>query len=281
MNSDQVRSTIFWRTYKPELLDQARARSERERCPVCQGRYPRFTATGIEGVPDQQVDCVCQVARFEHDEMARITRISGLPRDARIKTLSELTPREGPKWTEMQELIADMAHLSLFPWEHKWIFVHGPKGTGKTHLLMATARYLLPDLAAYIYADELGSRIFRELKAEQLDELIEDLVAVPVLMLDDLGTESTDRNDYVLLQVSNILNRREQEGIYRPTVITTNLNQAEMEARYPRLNSRLWEPDLTHRYVLELSDHRQRGMKQDESSEPVVPEDHTGVRGQI
>ena len=69
---------------------------------------------------------------------------------------------------------------------------------------------------------------------------VAELMEVPVLILDDLGSEPLMQN-ITVEQLFNLINERQNNG--RSTVISTNLTLAELRERYTeRIASRLNNP---------------------------------------
>jgi DNA replication protein DnaC len=105
------------------------------------------------------------------------------------------------------------------------LWLMGPNGTGKTTLAMlvtkaalkagrTAARYTLPDLLRLIRRTfDTGSHV----------NLFEQLVAVDLLHLDDIGAEKT--SPWVLEELYSIVNARYEER--RSVVITTNILDRE------------------------------------------------------
>lgn len=114
----------------------------------------------------------------------------------------------------------------------------GQSGLGKTFLLRAMARVLLGRgvnvllVSAYRFF-EIARKAYLGGPAEELASLME----TDVLMIDDLGSEPMVRN-ITIETLFNLINERQNAG--RGLVISTNLNQEELCARYTeRIASRL------------------------------------------
>ena len=117
----------------------------------------------------------------------------------------------------------------------------GRTGLGKTHLCTAIARTVIergfdvryesaPNLFADFEYDRFKSGHGEEARADKYME-------ADLLILDDLGTEPTTQ--FTVSCLYNIINTRENNG--RPTIINTNLGEADLEARYgDRITSRLF-----------------------------------------
>ncbi len=114
----------------------------------------------------------------------------------------------------------------------------GQSGLGKTYLMHAvahrvTARGFAVEYLSAFKLLEIMRRAYFENNAGMLDALI----AVPLLLIDDLGTEPLMEN-ITVTQLFNLLNERQNQK--RHTVISTNLTIPELKARYTeRIASRL------------------------------------------
>jgi DNA replication protein DnaC len=123
-----------------------------------------------------------------------------------------------------------------------WLF--GDTGTGKTTLAMLVSKSALESgRSVAIYSlPKLLARIRRTYDSEPGGDsylaFFERLTSVDLLHIDDLGAEK--RSDWVLEQLYAIVDERYEAQ--RSIVVTTNLDQAELEAQIgPRTVSRLLE----------------------------------------
>ena len=114
----------------------------------------------------------------------------------------------------------------------------GQSGLGKTYLMHAIAHrvtergFTVEYLSAFKLLD-----IMRRAYFENNSGLLNTLIAVPLLLIDDLGTEPLMEN-ITVTQLFNLLNERQNRD--RHTVISTNLTIPELKARYTeRIASRL------------------------------------------
>lgn len=121
------------------------------------------------------------------------------------------------------------------------LLLMGQSGLGKTFLMHAMAKRLLDRglnvlmLSAYRFLD-IARKAYFSNNTGELDTLIE----TDVLMLDDLGSEPLMEN-ITIVQLFNLINERQTSG--KGTVISTNLNTTELQARYTeRIASRLLDP---------------------------------------
>ena len=144
-----------------------------------------------------------------------------------------------------------------------WLLFNGPRGSGKTHLAVAIAGEQLRHGSQVFFAfvptllDHLRAT-FSPDSPVGYDELFEQINSVPLLVLDDLGAESsTAWAEEKLYQI--IVHRHEAR---LPTVITTVSTIDELEDTKSRIASRLvdgmvvdWLPIVAPNY----RDQRRRG----------------------
>ncbi|MBE0600432.1 MAG: ATP-binding protein [Firmicutes bacterium] len=114
----------------------------------------------------------------------------------------------------------------------------GQSGLGKTYLVHAIAHRVTARgfTVEYVSAFKL-LEIMRRSYFENNPALLETLIQVPLLLIDDLGTEPLMEN-ITVTQLFNLLNERQNRK--KHTVISTNLTIPELKARYTeRISSRL------------------------------------------
>ncbi|MCD4686616.1 MAG: ATP-binding protein, partial [Anaerolineae bacterium] len=135
-------------------------------------------------------------------------------------------------------------------------------GSGKTHLAVAIAQHRLalgeqvvfmtvPDLLDHLRATYAPS------SEVAYDELFDRLRNAPLLVLDDLGTESP--TPWAQEKLFQLINHRYQQRL--PMVITTNVNLAQLD---PRIRSRLMDHVLTQHINMTLPDFRQKNQSPDQ-----------------
>ena len=114
------------------------------------------------------------------------------------------------------------------------IYLYGTVGTGKSFLSICIAKELLETGHSVLYFsaaalfDRLSMYSFDVRTKEELRKFTDDLYGCDLLIVDDLGTELT--NQFISAQLFTCLNERHIGR--KPTVISTNLSLAEMQARY-------------------------------------------------
>ena len=120
----------------------------------------------------------------------------------------------------------------------KNLILMGSAGTGKSYLAQAVVNRVLKNggLALYVTANRLFSAFYSHRLGEAVD--LESYYDVPLLAIDDLGTEIMTKN-VTIEYFYNLINERETRG--NATVIATNLDPQSFVARYgDRIYSRLF-----------------------------------------
>lgn len=136
-----------------------------------------------------------------------------------------------------------------------WLVIFGNYGSGKTHLAAAIANRVLQRDCDVIFTvvpdllDHLRST-FGPSNGVSYDRRFEDIREVPLLVLDDLGTEHT--TPWAREKLYQIINHRYNYRL--PTVITSNRKPEDIE---PRIHSRMLDRTLHEGIVmLEAGDYR-------------------------
>ena len=220
-------------------------------CPRCDGAG--FVRKAVQlGHPDFGRAFPCDCTRDEQDDVkrARLLRYSNLGPLSRL-TFENLSPRGRSPNSQHQDAFAaaTRAGEAFAAQPAGWLVLVGPSGCGKTHLSAAIAGkciangqgalfMVVPDLldhlrAAYQPGSEAG-----------YDEVFETVRNAPVLILDDLGVQST--TPWVEEKLFQLINHRYSSQL--ATVITTNLDLAAFDQR---LQTRLSDPALSQVHHLE------------------------------
>ena len=141
-----------------------------------------------------------------------------------------------------------------------WLVLKGGFGCGKTHLAAAIANYrvarghpvlfvVVPDLLDHLRAT------FNPASEVTYDRRFEEVRTAPLLILDDLGVQST--TPWAQEKLYQILNYRYNARL--PTVITTNCELEEIDLR---IRSRLVDPDFSQVVTILAPDFRTSGAGQ-------------------
>ncbi len=204
------------------------------------------------GHPDfgRAFPCECTLNERDDQRRSRLERYSGLGALSRL-TFANLSPRgRSANPAHQQRFATASAAAEVFAEAPAgWVVFSGPSGCGKTHLAAAIAGRCIDNGQAAMFMvvpdllDHLRSA-YQPVSEIRYDELFEIVRNAPLLVLDDLGAQSsTPWADEKLFQ---IINHRYSAQL--PTVFTTNLDPADFDAR---IRSRLTEETLSRVYQLE------------------------------
>lgn len=234
-------------------------------CPYC-GGLGYVLPDAAPGHPDfgRARTCVC---RAEEQSKARL---DGLMRLSQIGALADCTFEtfipEGHGLTATRQRNLRMAYERAREFAERpqgWLVLKGGYGCGKTHLAAAVANRQIakgrpalfintPDLLDHLRAT------FNPESAVSYDERFDQVRNSPLLILDDLGTQS--HSEWTQEKLYQILNFRYNAKL--PTVITTNL---ELEAIEIRMRSRMVDPSLSQIVHIAAPDFRRAGVGDDQS----------------
>ena len=203
---------------------------------------------------------LCRVLQLSQYNTRLARRIGDVPDEMRQRMNFDSFDEKGGRYASRkdQESLqrAKQAAETFAAEPEGWLLFTGPRGSGKTHLAVAIAGESLnrgrPVFFAFVPSllDHLRSTFSPE-SPVGYDELFEQLKTAPLLILDDLGAESsTPWAEDKLYQI--VVHRHEAR---LPTVITNAFSIEELEEAKPRIASRLvdsmvvdWEPITAPNY---------------------------------
>jgi DNA replication protein DnaC len=224
-----------------------------EACPRCGGAgflrrdlpldHPEF---------GKAVACDCVRAETEETRLARLQRYSSLGPLTRLTfaNLIEHGRSTNPRDRDLfRGLVRDAQGFAEEP--HGWLLIHGPSGAGKTHVAAAIANRCIErgQPALFVVVPDLLDHLRSSYKPDAemgYDALLEQVRTAPVLILDDMGTQSGTA--WAQEKLFQILNHRYNAQL--PTVVTTNLSIDRLDER---LRMRLTDPELARVYYVEAA----------------------------
>ena len=223
------------------------------RCKVCKD-------TGYFGDPIRE-PCDCLKQAYQKKLRERI----GLGKND-CETFESFNPKIIPEIPVddsgvTQRALTEFAEKRCEKWADSYpdlptrdILLTGMSGLGKTFLMRSMAERLIERgvsvllISAYTFLQIARKSYF------EADEGVKELMEVPVLMLDDLGSEPLMQN-ITVEQLFQLINERQNRGL--STVISTNLTLKELRERYTeRVASRLNDPKNCEIIVLKGNDLR-------------------------
>lgn len=182
----------------------------------------------------------------------------------RNKTFGSFEDRtsEGLQADESKSLQKALKAAHVFAEKPKgWLVFMGGYGSGKTHLAAAVANYQagLGDPPLFVMVPDLLDHLraaFSPNSNTTFDRRFDEIRTAPLLVLDDLGTQSM--TPWVREKLYQLFNYRYNAEL--PTIITTSDTMAEMDAR---IRSRLLDGKLCTTYFLDVpSYHGTKTKKQ-------------------
>ncbi len=234
-------------------------------CPYCEG-LGFVVPDVVPGQPGfgRAVPCSCTEMEREmarQDSLMRLSQLGSLQE----KTFDSFLP-DGHGLTPVKQRNLTMAYERAYEFARSpegWLILKGGYGCGKTHLAAAIANYQLalgksvlfintPDLLDHLRAT------FSPDSTISYDERFEQVRSTPLLILDDLGTQSN--SEWAQEKLYQIFNYRYNAQL--PTVLTTNL---ELEAIEVRMRSRMVDPSLSSIIHISAPDFRRAGVGQEQS----------------
>lgn len=263
MRDDVLRASSAPSLSWSEILDQIGQHEAADpRCSECEGWG--WVAPGMPDSPPRFIDlreCRCVEARLavrqRNATFQHRVRYSHLRPEDEAKTFQVFDPGLNTPLREAFSIAAEYAEADPVT---GWLVLYGPYGCGKTHLALAIANVLLARYIPVFYAvvpnllDQLRAS-YDEKSPVSYYELMEQLGAIDVVILDDLGTQNA--TPWAREKIYQIISNREARSL--PTIITTNQPITTLE---PRVASRLY----THLYggeIIEIDapDYRMRKAK--------------------
>jgi DNA replication protein DnaC len=236
-----------------------------DECPLCGGLgFVR------ENVPIDHPNfgkifpCQCRLAEIEQRRLKRLRSVSNLEHMTRMRFETFLPEGYGlpPDKTANLSLVYDLARQYAEK-PSGWLVLFGGYGCGKTHLAAAIANRVIergqvvlfvvvPDLLDYLRAT------FGPNSPVSYDERFEEVRNAPLLILDDLGTQSSTA--WAQEKLFQLLNYRYNAQL--PTVVTSNHRLEEIDLR---IRSRMVDPDVATVVTILAPDFRRSGVDQDQS----------------
>ena len=209
--------------------------------------------------------CRCRKDELDRARMQRLQRYSGLSDEMLDRMTFDRfmvdrldVDAEGRTYLEA----AYTAAYTFAAQPEGWLLITGAHGNGKTHLAVAVVNRCIKrgDLSHFAFVPNLLDHLrstFSPNSPVQYDQLFERVKSAPLLILDDMGAETS--TSWAKEKLYQIVVHRYNARL--PTMITTYLKIDEIEAAHPRLSSRLLDSTLVNWVPIEVPDYRDHGRQ--------------------
>lgn len=206
---------------------------------------------GAGAISDAYLEHTPDCMKERESRMRRVIEFARLPVD-RARTFDGFKPVDGTQ----KALRAAKMFCMPETRRHHFLTLAGPPGVGKTHLAQAIGWQWAEELKfafRYVQAERMMDGLRRCFDSrstgpeDNFDTQLNLLCKIPLLILDDLGTEST--SDWSRAKIQSIIDERYENG--RLTVFTLNGEPGMLGAR---IASRIREGVVV---VIDAQDYRQ------------------------
>ncbi len=210
------------------------------------------------------VDCQCKAAEKDRRSREELKKASNLDyfKDLTFDTFNPRVPGNG-----IREAYNAARKFAQDP--SNWLLMIGGYGCGKTHLAAAIANEALqrgvalyfavvPDLLDFLRAT------FDPNSEATYDERFDKIRNLPLLILDDLGTENS--KPWAREKLYQIINHRYNAKL--PTVITTNQDLYQIDGR---IQSRICDQQLCSVIQIDAQDYRMMPPQERNRLRPPAP----------
>ncbi len=217
--------------------------------PVCQ----RCQGAGFLRGDDGVIACDCLQPAIEADRMRRLRKWCALPEGVEPRLTLDNYRAKRPDQKAALEAARRLAEGGGLP----WLVLSGERGTGKTHLAIGIILERLRlgqegKLGKYVYTPDMLDEIRSGFDSGEARGILERYKSVPLLVLDDLGTQKT--SEWVAETLDRLIDWRYLRRL--PMVVTTNLPPDQLPAR---IGDRLCDRQISLWCVLDGPSYRRQG----------------------
>lgn len=211
-----------------DAMADIHATNEDNVCPICKGAQFVYPHNGNGKVDySRVVPCLCARAKLAEAKRHRMLRLCELPLKAQSWTFENFEVLPG-----LEEAYEAALELAEERGDSNWLTLMGGTDKGKSHLLAAVCHRWLQKgkPARYAYVPLLFDELRRGFGIEgdmSYEARWGFFINVPLLALDDLGTEN--RTPWVQERLDTIIDSRLTSGL--ALVVTTNLPMEDLPFR--------------------------------------------------
>lgn len=216
-------------TATPQPWLEANRRTAVKDCQKCGGESVWLNDAG------EAVDCDCA----PEAQLQRIITYSRVPKrfaNAGFRGFVPPTPSVATQFGYIKDWLRRLSTHQT----SDGLLLHGPVGTGKTHLACACARNLAQDGWWFLFYSvpqmlfDLRQTVSRD-NDDNEGDILEPAMTVPLLVLDDFGAEKL--TDYARERLYLVFDSRYEKHL--PTIVTTNLSMEGLARWDARIASRI------------------------------------------
>ena len=224
-------------------------------CEICGGRG--YVESEDDAGTVRVRECRCAIESRQRERVAKLLEESGITQEqlrrwsfgtfdiARCAGNAALRAR-------MAEIVDDLRSYAQEP--IGWRVLQGMYGVGKTHLAYAVAAHRAR-VGSPVYVatvPDLLDMLRRGFDDDSYDKRLRMLQTVPMLVLDDLGTENA--TPFAVEKLHQVVDARYRTRL--PMVVTTNRLLHQDKTLPGRIVSRLLDRDLSVVWTLPVGDYR-------------------------
>ena len=189
-------------------------------CPICQDAHWVYPVESGRVDYSKVVRCKCVLEKDTQERQSKLLKYCQLPTGSDNQTIESFKDRNNPTLREAKIIAADFAIGNT---GIKWLTLIGKTDLGKSHLAKGIAREWLKRgiPAKYGFVPDLLLDLksgFEQKGEESFESRMEAFKNIPLLVLDDLGTEKM--TDWALETIQTIINHRYENQLN--LVVTSN-----------------------------------------------------------
>jgi len=210
------------------------------------------------GLREDTTRCECFKQRMLEDKLqaAKLTDSGISFAQFDLSIFSDEPVYDGKSHRDIMKKIKQHAEQYTIDYPHceAFLILSGATGLGKTYISKCIQRAVIERgvTAAFYTAYRLFSMFHRHRLGEEID--LDPVFKVPLLIIDDIGTEPMTRN-VTIEYFFDLINERNDAGLH--TVIVTNLKLNAIKDRYgERIHSRLMDKYASKKILFNGADVR-------------------------